>query len=170
VSYGAWPAGPGWARAWASYRGPLGHPGRLLFDVTLDEPVLLPPQKRPVVGALFASPRPLVLTYALEEILAEKLRSILQRGKARDYYDVWRLLGEKGKTYDRPAARRLFLQKCDVKGLSEPSAAAFLDRTLLDGAAPFWSRDLTGQVTGAFPVWDDVVADLERLLPQFLAT
>jgi predicted nucleotidyltransferase component of viral defense system len=160
----------GAARARASYHGPLGHPGRLLLDVTLDEPVLLPPQKRPVIGTLFTSPRPLVLAYALEEILAEKLRSILQRGKARDYYDVWRLLGEKGETYDRAAARRLFFQKCNVKGLPDSSAAAFLDRTLLNGAAPYWSRDLAGQVTGAFPVWDDVVADLERLLPQFLAT
>jgi len=110
-----------------------------------------------------------VLAYALEEILAEKLRSILQRGKARDYYDVWRLLGEKREAFDRAAARRLFFQKCNVKGLPEPSAAAFLDRTLLDGAASYWSRDLAGQVTGAFPAWEDVVADLERLLPQFLA-
>ena len=33
--------------------------------------------------------------YSPNEILVEKLRSILQRGKARDYYDVWRLLKEK---------------------------------------------------------------------------
>jgi len=159
----------GAARARASYRGPLGHPGRLLLDVTLDEPVLLPPQKRPVMGSLFDSPRPLVLAYVLEEILAEKLRSILQRGKARDYYDVWRLLGEKREAFDRATARRLFRQKCDVKGLLEPSAAAFLEPALLDGAAPYWSRDLAGQIAGALAAWDDVVADLGRLLPEFLA-
>jgi len=33
--------------------------------------------------------------YSPNEILVEKLRSILQRGKARDYYDVWRLFKEK---------------------------------------------------------------------------
>jgi uncharacterized protein len=33
--------------------------------------------------------------YLPNEILVEKLRNILQRGKARDYYDVWRLLKEK---------------------------------------------------------------------------
>ncbi len=32
------------------------------------------------------------VVYSLEEILAEKIRSILQRGKSRDYYDVWMLL------------------------------------------------------------------------------
>jgi len=33
--------------------------------------------------------------YSPNEILVEKLRNVLQRGKARDYYDVWRLLKEK---------------------------------------------------------------------------
>ncbi|NOR47289.1 MAG: hypothetical protein GQ533_04495 [Methanosarcinaceae archaeon] len=32
---------------------------------------------------------------SLNITMVEKLRSILQRGKARDYYDVWRLLKEK---------------------------------------------------------------------------
>ena len=33
-----------------------------------------------------------VPVYSPNETLVEKLRSILQRGKARDYYDVWRLM------------------------------------------------------------------------------
>ncbi|MGQ9490625.1 MAG: nucleotidyl transferase AbiEii/AbiGii toxin family protein [Anaerolineae bacterium] len=78
----------GAARIRARFVGPLRHPSPLLLDITLDEPVLPPPQRWLIVTALFAGLPPRVLVYALEEILAEKLRSILQRGKARDYYDV----------------------------------------------------------------------------------
>ena len=36
----------GAARARARFVGPLRHPNRLFLDVTLDEPVLLPPERR----------------------------------------------------------------------------------------------------------------------------
>ena len=92
----------GAARVRARFVGPLRHPNRLLLDITLDEPVLLPPRRRPVVTGLFGAPRPYVLAYALEEILAEKLRSILQRGKA----DV----------FDRQTARQVLSEKCQHRG------------------------------------------------------
>lgn len=78
----------GAARVRRQYRGPLEHPAPLLSDFTLDEHILLLPVRRPVLTFPFPSSTPVVLTYTLEELLAEKMRSILQRGKARDYYDV----------------------------------------------------------------------------------
>ncbi len=160
----------GAARVRARFIGPLRHPNRLLLDITLDEPVLLPPGRRPVVTGLFLEPRPHVLVYALEEILAEKLRSILQRGKARDYYDVWRLLRDKADAFDRQAARRVLKEKCQHKGLPAPSAEAFLSPPLLEGASAFWSQDLIGQVPAQdLPSWDMVTADLSRLLTYFFS-
>jgi len=160
----------GAVRARARFVGPLRHPNRLLLDITLDEPVLLPPQRRPVVTGLFTDPRPHVLSYALEEILAEKLRSILQRGKTRDYYDVWRLLKEKADAFDRQTARRVLSEKCKHKGLPEPSVEAFLNPMLLGEAASYWSRDLIGQVPGEdLPSWDTVTADLSRSLADFFS-
>ena len=161
----------GAARLRVSFTGPLRHPARLLLDITLDEPVLLPPQRRPVIGTIFAHPRPLVLTYSLEEILAEKLRSILQRGKARDYYDVWRLLQEKRDALSLDVARRVLWQKCKHKGLPQPAGAApFLDPQALEAAAPYWGRDLAEQVpSGSLPSWDRVVDELPQLLGDFFS-
>jgi len=53
-----------------------------------------------------------VKVYSLETTPAEKPRAILQRGKIRDYYDVWRLLRE-----DRVKTnvKELFLKKCKSK-------------------------------------------------------
>jgi predicted nucleotidyltransferase component of viral defense system len=159
----------GAARVRARFVGPLRHPNRLLLDITLDEPVLLPPERRSVVTDLFSAPCPHVLAYALEEILAEKLRSILQRGKARDYYDVWRLLSEKADVFDRQTVRRVLNEKCQHKRLPPPSVDALLAPALLEGASAFWSQELVGQVPAAdLPSWDRVTAELSQLLTAFL--
>lgn len=160
----------GAARLRARFVGPLRHPARLLFDLTLDEPVLLTPLRRQAIDSPFQSLHPVVLTYALEEILAEKMRSILQRGKARDYYDVWRLLGEKAAFVDRDLVRSVLVRKCRHKGLDEPSANAFLLPDQLDEAGVYWERDLAGQVPArSLPSWELVTRELGRLLTAFFS-
>ena len=159
----------GAARARLRFVGPLRHPNRLLLDLTLDEPVLLLPTRRPVVTNLFAAPCPPVLSYTLEEILAEKLRSILQRGKARDYYDVWRLLRDKADAFDHQTARWVLSEKCRHKGLPEPSVEAFLSPQALAEAAAYWSQELLGQVPGDLPPWEHVTVELRQLLVAFFS-
>jgi len=160
----------GAARMRVRFVGPLRHPARLLFDITLDEPVLLPPQRRPVLTFPFPDLRPSVLTYALEEILAEKMRSILQRGKARDYYDVWRLLKEEQEALDMPTVRSILIQKCRHKGLSAPEHQAFLVPERLSEAAVYWERDLANQVPGgSLPEWATVTRELGELLEAFFS-
>jgi len=160
----------GAARVRARFVGPLRYPNRLLLDISLDEPVILPPQRRPVVAGLFRDLHPHVLCYTLEEILAEKLRSILQRGKARDYYDVWRLLEDKADTFDRQTTRRVLSEKCKHKGLPAPSVEGFLQPALLEPASAYWSQELIGQVPGEdLPSWETVAADLGKSLPDFFS-
>lgn len=160
----------GAARMRARFVGPLRHPARLLFDVTLDEPVLLTPQRQPALASPFPGLRPVILTYALEEILAEKMRSILQRGKSRDYYDVWRLLKERSATFDASVVRSILAQKCRHKGLSEPNAQAFLVPHHLAEAEVYWERDLAGQVTPqSLPDWRVVAKELANLLENFFS-
>jgi predicted nucleotidyltransferase component of viral defense system len=116
----------GAVRLRAQFVGPLRYPARLLFALTLDEPVLQTPQRRLVVASIFPTLQPTVLTYSLEEILAEKMRSIIQRGKARDYYDVWRLLVEKPDAYDPAVVSTTLGEKCRRKGMEEPRVQHFL--------------------------------------------
>jgi predicted nucleotidyltransferase component of viral defense system len=159
----------GAARIRAQFVGPLRHPARLLFDVTLDEPVLLSPQRRQVIASRFLALCPVVQTYALEEILAEKMRSILQRGKSRDYYDVWRLLKEKSQLLDGALVRSVLERKCWHKGLKLPSVQGFLVPQHLVEAELYWERDLAGQVPPkSLPDWTAVTAELEVLLGHLL--
>ena len=70
----------------------------------MDEQLLRPATRRRIIHE-YGEPRESdVLVYALEEIVAEKLRAILQhierlvergwsRSRAGDYYDLWRIFG-----------------------------------------------------------------------------
>jgi predicted nucleotidyltransferase component of viral defense system len=124
---------------------------------------------RPVLTGLFAQPVPQVLTYALEEILAEKLRAFLERGKARDYYDVWRLLGEKSAAFDSATVYTTLLAKCAHKGLPRPSLEQFLSPPILTQAQAYWVSDLAAQVKpNSLPLWEQVLAELGPLLTNLL--
>ncbi len=56
--------------------------------------------------------------YSVEEIFAEKLRAIYQRGAARDYYDLYQLLETDSITIDFVDVQPAFEAKCDHNGLT----------------------------------------------------
>ena len=84
----------GYARIRTQFVGPLAHRAMIYMDLTFDEPLCLEPQFRKVLTAPFPNEERTVQVYPLEELMAEKMRSLLERGKSRDYYDIWRLLKE----------------------------------------------------------------------------
>ena len=139
----------------------------MLFDITFDEPILLPPLRRPVVASPFPALHPVVLVYTLEELLAEKMRSILQRGKARDYYDVLRLLKEGTDHFDASLVRAILPRKCAVKDVT-PLLVNFLTPSTIEEARPYWDSDLAPLIVGALPPFDNVVVELCSLLAAFL--
>ena len=52
---------------------------RVMIEVTVDEPVLWPVQRRKVIHDYGESLKAEVQVYSLEEVIAEKLRAILQQ-------------------------------------------------------------------------------------------
>jgi len=92
-------------------------------------------------------------------------RTILQRGKARDYYDVWRLLKEKTADVDVALARWLLGRKLAHNGLEVSDVQAFLNPQHVEAAEVYWERDLADQVRPeSLPDWAAVVEELEGLL------
>ncbi len=68
-----------------------------------------------------------IQVYSLEEVVAEKLRALLQqvgkferrgwsRSRARDYYDLWRVLGSYGDRMDLADFDSRLQAKCAVRG------------------------------------------------------
>lgn len=69
-----------------------------------------------------------LLCYPLEEVLVEKMRSVMQRMQARDFYDIWYLLEEHGMDADFYVSE--FEAKCKSKELMYTDFPKKLDERL----------------------------------------
>jgi len=82
-----------------------------------------------------------ILAYTLENILAEKMRSILERKKIRDYYDVWKLL--KVGDIDVKRTKELFIRKCETKGITFRDVDQFFPEDIIKTLEAFLRIGLT---------------------------
>lgn len=105
------------------YDGPVvygGTPRSIRIHVNRDEPLLFPPQDLPLIH-IYSDQKDLPATsvrvYALEEIMAEKLRAFSGQRKwavARDVYDLFML---SKSNVDIEAVLKAFPKKCAAKGI-----------------------------------------------------
>lgn len=78
-----------------SYTGPLGGMGsnkRVKVDISKSEKLEFEPVVKTVFTGYSDIEEHQLLCYRLEEVLVEKMRSVMQRMQARDFYDIWYLL------------------------------------------------------------------------------
>ena len=153
---------------------------RIKIEVTSDEPVLLPTPRRALqhgyedIGEPFEAVQ--LATYALEEIVAEKLRAILQtqqrlfqrgwnRPRARDYYDLWRILTERAMELRPALVRQILPAKLAVRGVTYKSVEDFFTPALLSETRRHWRSNLAAFV----PALPDVDTVLTTLPPQVAA-
>ena len=83
-----------------------------------------------------------VLSYTLNNILAEKLRSLIERTRIRDYYDTWRLL-KISVVDDR--VKELFIKKCEGKDIIFQDVDLFFPDDLIETLEP--SLDMLTRLT-----------------------
>jgi hypothetical protein len=153
-------ANPGAVIGSVRFQGPLNHPNRIKLDISLSEKMALKPEARMVRSEFPDLPEFQILAYSLDEILAEKLRSIIQRGYSRDYYDVWRLMKE--SKFDRDNIKNLLVRKCELKEI-EYKPELFFDKDRLDDARDHWISGL-GHLVKELPDSDKVVSELREML------
>jgi predicted nucleotidyltransferase component of viral defense system len=147
---------------------------RVKLEVTHDEPVLLPPEERPILHAFEETIEGTIRCYRLEEVVAEKLRALLQtqqrlhargwtRPRARDYYDLWRVLTRYGEGLERSILPELIAAKCRHRGVSYGSLDSFFSDDLVAEAQRHWQASLGSFVT-PLPSCDLVLDELRPLL------
>lgn len=157
----------GYARIRSQFLGPLSYPGMIYMDLSFDEPLCLKPEYRRVLTDPFADKQRKVQVYPLEELLAEKIRSLLERGKSRDYYDVWRLLKEHSSQFNLELLGKVLSEKLAHKGLCLHSVSDLLPR---DSRVlkRYWENDLEQQVS-PLPPLEGVLEELQGMLDKLLA-
>ena len=111
---------------------------------------------------------------SLEEIMAEKMRAILQhlqkleergwsRSRARDYYDLWRILNHYSERLRLETLPSLFLKKCKVRRVKFDGPKEFFNEALLDYTAKIWEQWL-GPLVPELPPFEIVINSLEQKL------
>jgi predicted nucleotidyltransferase component of viral defense system len=105
-----------------SYVGPLGGTGankRVKVDISRTELLCFKLEKRPMFDAYSDQEDCTVQCYSLEEVMTEKMRSLLSRTQPRDYYDLWYLSEKEGM--EMTDHRFEFEAKARYKGLGPDS-------------------------------------------------
>lgn len=107
------------------YRGPrhAPNPTSIRLDLTLDELVVRPPVMQPI-RHLYSDqlPEPAsVRCYSLEEVSAEKIRAMGERGRPRDLYDIVFLLDYSGLADQSELISETLVAKCESKGVPVPT-------------------------------------------------
>lgn len=154
---------------------------RIGLDISLDEPIVRPPQQLPLLAPGFLRDVGVTksLVYSLDEIAAEKLRALLQwtrqlkeKGRrdmpvARTYFDLHYLLMRRPEEVVRPGFVELLQEKCRVRGVSFSSAASFFDAELVDVARANWGRQLFAVAAAPLQA-DELLDDLQRLVEDLI--
>jgi hypothetical protein len=148
----------------------------VMVEIATDENLLKPPARRSVLHD-YGEPFELqVPVYSLEEIVAEKLRAILQhlralehrgwvRSRARDYYDLWRVLGTYGDRLDVSDFPTFLREKCATRGVTFSGPDSFFPEAMLAVVEKTWKQWL-GPLVPNLPPYKTVI---EALRPQVTA-
>lgn len=140
----------------------------------MKEPVILDPIQKNIIHSYGEKLDATIMTYCVEEIVAEKIRAILQyakklhergwgRSRVRDYYDLWRIFGKYGNSIDKVIIPHLVRQKCDLKNVTLTSVEDLFQERLMHIINTEWGKWLLPLVPH-IPESVVVVSDLKMYL------
>ena len=148
-----------------SYIGPLGGQGsnkKVKIDISRSEQLVFEPIRKDVFIGYTDIEAHQLLCYRLEEILVEKMRSLMQRMQARDFYDIWYLLEIHGMNVD--FYLREFGAKCSIKQINHTNFPDKLKERLPQYKGR-WQNSLREQIKD-LPDFDQVVRQVQRHIKQ----
>ncbi|MFA5079838.1 MAG: nucleotidyl transferase AbiEii/AbiGii toxin family protein [Dehalococcoidia bacterium] len=145
---------------------------RLKVEITVDEPVLLEVWEHPILHGFGEKIDTNILGYELDEIVAEKLRALLQSRQklvergwgasrvCRDYYDLWYILSREKLT----GIPDLFVKKCKVRNVAFHSPDELVSPELVETARREWDQQLSPFLVKALTA-NKVLSEVQTLIP-----
>lgn len=135
-----------------------GNPLRIKFDITKieNEILTLPHEIKQVFHPYSDDCSTSILVYSIQEIIAEKRRSLYERTRARDIYDVWYI----SKNTDFIPTSSIFKEKCEFKKLT-PDINHIIRRR--DDFLNSWNSSLRHQLKEV-PEFDPIFNEVIYLL------
>jgi len=148
-----------------SFIGPLGGQRsnkKIKVDISRSEKM----EFKPVINKAFKvytdTDEFKLLCYPLEEVLIEKMRSVMQRMQARDFYDIWYLMEKHGLNID--FYMNEFKNKCAAKGLKFSMFPAKLSERIPQYKGR-WQVSMNDQIKD-LPGFEQVEREVQRNLKK----
>jgi len=150
----------------------------VMIEITRGERVLTQPKLRDLIYDYEGEFPYNIMTYSLEEIICEKLRAILQnvkklhevgwtRSRARDYYDLWRILSSHMEVINQKEILDVLPHKCADKGVSWNTPDDFFSEAYLKGIRASWNKWLDSLISTPTQS-EEVLGELRILLNKLL--
>lgn len=141
---------------------------RIKIEITLFELMMFPPEMK-----IVSHPYPDQLTYnqpipcyALGEVVAEKLRALIQRSYTapRDFFDIWYILKNKPEIFDE-SVKEAFLKKLAFKGYEFTGVDQLINPRNNKKVKQSWKQSLGHQIKdGELPEIESVVTFIQDRL------
>jgi uncharacterized protein len=137
-----------------------GYPSKIKMDITKkeNEIIIKPTQKKNIIHLYSDKINEQINVYTIEEIFAEKVRSLFERTRPRDLYDVWHL------NKKMPFDKSLFQKKCKYKNV-EPNIDELVTRKT--NYEKTWKASLQYQLSELPPaprVFDETIEFLKNII------
>ena len=146
------------------YDAILGQRNTTDLDITFNEALAFPVQTHE--HSYEDIPTFTVPAYSVEEIFVEKLRSIYQRARARDYYDIYRLLQQ--ETFDHQTIHTALQEKAAAHDV-DLDLANGLPEDDIEAVRAYWDQALDRLVTDHIP-FEDVIKAVAQYLQELAAS
>lgn len=151
---------------------------RVIVEISIDEPILKPYEYRKIIHNYDEPLDASIMTYSLEEIIAEKLRAILQhnqrlqergwsRSRARDYYDLWKIFSKFKNHINMSDFTEFLNKKCSVRNVTFESYEDFFQQKMLDYINKTWQQWL-GPLVPNLAAFNDVINELRPQVQYLL--
>jgi len=144
-----------------SYIGPLGGLGahkKVKIDISRNEELQFEPVLKDVILSYSDLEPHQLLCYSLEEVLVEKMRSVMQRMQARDFFDIWYLLEIHQMDIDFYVNE--FKAKCVNKGIDPAQFHLKLEQRKAQYKGR-WQKSMADQIKD-LPDFDTVDREVQR--------
>jgi len=148
-----------------SYIGPLGglrSNKKIKVDISRGEKLELEPINTKAFKVYSDTDEFQLLCYTLEEVLIEKMRSVIQRMQARDFYDIWYLLEKHRLNMDFYLNE--FKNKCSGMGLESSMFPVKLSERIPQYKGR-WQVSKNDQIKD-LPEFDKVEREVQRNLKK----
>jgi predicted nucleotidyltransferase component of viral defense system len=144
---------------------------KVKIEIILYELILFPVSYRDVVHSYsdkLTENSLQVPCYSIEEVLAEKIRSLIQRSYTapRDFYDIW-YLSKHFPEIDYKLIADAFHKKLAFKGHSFSAVEQLINSENDKHLSAAWKNSLAHQITGELPDFETVKNELLVLFKKY---